>query len=136
MRDPLLLAQSLYIARREIMGDLSSTYGVEHQPRSLDPVEDVCLQVVFHERQAERQMKLLGSSKFSIVSYERFCKNPHALLDYLSHENAELKLRAEASATASAFSVSNTRRLPKPIFQRMRGYLSELGAGKITGLFV
>jgi len=134
MRAPLFLAQSLYVARNEIMGDLSSAYGVEHHPRSSDPVEDVCLQVIFHEHQAQRQLDLLGPKRFSLISYEQFCQNPQGLLEHLSHEHAELTLRVENNPPATSFSVSDKRRLPESIFEQMRECLRELGAGRITGL--
>jgi len=132
-RDPLFLAQSLYIARSEIMGDLNSAYGVRHHPRSSDPVEDVCLQVIFHERQAQRQLATLGSARFLIVSYEGFCRNPQELLERISREHADLKFRANAKPDAS-FSVSEKRRLPESILERMRERLSALYTDRITGL--
>lgn len=82
-RDPLYLAQSLFKARLDIHGDPTVAYGIADQQGngSADDVyEDVCRQVLFHERTAERQRERVGEERFHIVRYEAFCRNPSRLV--------------------------------------------------------
>jgi hypothetical protein len=132
-RDPLLLAQSLYIARDYISGDMSTPYGVQHSdPIPDDPAEDVCRQVIFHEDQALHQQQLLGSDRFEFFSYEDFCRNPAGLSELLASKFSSMRYRASRSSDWQTFEVSNKRKLPEEIFQRLRSRLAELEAGKIT----
>lgn len=133
MRDPVFLAQSLYIARQKIMGDLNSAYGVQHHPVSSNPIEDVCLQVIFHEQQVQRQLDLLGPARFSVLSYEKFCKSPHELLTKLTNKYPEMQSRNDKVNTATSFLVSDSQRLPEEILEYMRARLNELGAGRFKG---
>lgn len=131
-RDPLHLAQSLYFARRDITGNMRSAYGVQH-PNSdpEDPIEDVCQQVLFHERNARQQQELLGESRFSVVSYEDFCRKPRSLVDCLLEEHDALSLRQGSDELATSFTISDRIRLSGAQHERMRNRLSELGAGQI-----
>ena len=132
-RHPLYLAQSLYIARQDIAGDMRQAYGVQHDNADPDDaVEDVCQQVAFHEQHAQRQQELLGSSRYSIISYEDFCANPRGLVESLLQEHTELRRRSDGLALSTSFSVSELRRLPEPIFERMQERLAELGTGQLN----
>ncbi len=132
-RSPLALAQSLYIARTDINGNLGSAYGVHHdKPVPDDPVEDVCRQVVFHERQAQRQRDILGEARFRIIAYEDFCQRPHRLSKLLVDEHPELGYRSSKPSPDVTFTVSNKRRLPEAIYCRMRERLRELDAGNVS----
>ena len=125
-RHPLYLAQSLYVARERIVGNSAVAYGVQHEPVSDDPVKDVCLQVRFHEQHARRQREMIGEERFEIVSYERFCEDPAAFLDKHFPIGQNVRKRDLASRSTDSFAVSNDRRLPKPIFDRMAGILDDL----------
>lgn len=131
-RDPVMLAQSLYIARRDIVGDMSVAYGVQHPDAVEDPVEDVCRQVLFHEEQARGQQRLLGDETFTVFSYEGFCKNPLGLICFLDREYPELTRRDDERSEPRSFDVSNERKLPQRIFGQMQMRLSELGAGNVN----
>ena len=131
-RDPLYLAQSLYVARERIVGDPSVAYGVQHEPVSSDPIEDVCLQVDFHERQARRQRQRLGEDRFAIVSYEEFCESPGGFLDSYLSSHGDLKIRVPGKHVQERFDVSNQRRMPKQEFDRMSGILKELDVETVT----
>lgn len=128
-RDPLMLAQSLYVAREEIGGDLGRAYGVQHPDRNKkDPVDDVCRQVVFHERQAREQQRLLGERRFRIIQYEEFCERPFALARAVSDEPGGLAWRGSPEeAGKQVFRVSQKQKLPTETFERMRQRLSDLG---------
>ncbi len=132
-RDSLLLAQSLYVARSYISGDIQLAYGVQHPNAEIDdPIEDVCRQVLFHENQARCQQKLLGGDKFVLISYEAFCRNPVGLAQLLSKEYPDLKTRAGESPVTQSFEVSDKRKLPEHVFDQMRRRLAELGAGNVN----
>ena len=132
-RDPLLLAQSLYVARGYISGNLQSAYGVQHPDANFDdPIEDVCRQVIFHENHARRQQELLGTDKFAVISYEAFCRNPSGLAEILIKEHPELKIRDIESSAIQSFEVSDKRKLPEQVFEQMRQRLAELDAGNIN----
>lgn len=126
-RDPLFLAQSLYVARQEIMGDLGTPYGTSHPDRVEDPIEDVCRQVRFFEEAAKAQQARIGPERFSIVSYEDFCNEPAALAKKLQSDNTSLKLRAPESGQQERFSVSANSKLPEFQLDAMRRHLRELG---------
>ena len=125
-RNPLFLAQSLYVARTKIMGDASVAYGVQHQPSSTDPIEDVCLQVLFHEQQAKRQFELLGD-RFAIVSYERFCDAPQELLESCIENQAELQYRRDVRPGSDKFTISRQMRVPDYVFEGLRDGLKSKG---------
>jgi len=125
-RNPLFLAQSLYIARAKILGDVSSAYGVQHQPSSTDPVEDVCLQVLFHEQHARRQIDLLGE-RFVVVSYEHFCDRPRELLSACVENQPELHYRRDAAPGPDRFAISRQMRVPEEIFEGLRDGLQRKG---------
>lgn len=125
-RNPLYLAQSLYVARTKIMGDASVTYGVQHQPSSADPIEDVCLQVLFHEQQAKRQTGLLGD-RFAIVSYEQFCNEPHKFLEFCIENQTELQCRRDVRPGTDKFTISRQMRVPEEVFEGLRNGLESKG---------
>lgn len=132
-RNPLNLAQSLYIARREISGSLRAAYGVQHDVTAPDdPVEDVCQQVLFHERHAQEQQERLGIDRFSIISYESFCRNPNGLVEMVARQHPSLEMRKPNSERMESFAISDRRKLPDEIIDRMQQRLKELGAGKVT----
>lgn len=132
-RDPLLLAQSLYIARGYISGDMSAAYGVQHSDSVADdPVEDVCRQVLYHENQTSQQQDLLGVEKFTVISYEQFCQNPAGLSELLVQEYPNLRRRGAESTEPQSFDISSSRRIPENKFEQMRTRLAELGAGKVS----
>ena len=134
-RDPLFLAQSLYLARQEIVGDMNTPYGTAHDNRVVqDPVEDVCRQVLFHERCAIAQQKRLGQDRFRIVSYEEFCDRPGDLVSALVTDIEGLRLQVDVAAGRDRFDVSKRSRLPAGVLAEMRAHLDSLGAGGVNCL--
>jgi hypothetical protein len=110
-RDPLSLAQSLYIARRDIVRDLNTPYGVRHPDRNLDdPLDDVCRQVRFHEHCANEQLVRLGPDTLRILSYEQFCQDPQSFLHTL-RDWTGIPLRRNASPPISKFEAATSRKL-------------------------
>ena len=132
-RAPLFLAQSLYIARGQILGNMNMAYGAQH-PDSVteDPIEDVCRQVLFYEDHAKKQQQLLGSESFPLISYEEFCENPAALANFLATKQPLLNPRRNREQMPRSFQISNQRKLSEDVFERMRFRLAELGAGNVN----
>jgi hypothetical protein len=82
------LAQSLLLARQDIHGDSSVPYGIGSPVGGdgSDPIEDVCRQVLYHERMAQWQQEQLGADRFRIVQYEDLCRDPLALAGEICRE--------------------------------------------------
>ena len=129
-RDPVMLAQSLLLARDEITGDRARAYGVRHDdPVPDDPIEDVCRQVEFYERRIEAQARALGPERFIVVGYEAFCAAPDALLDTLLERGGDaLTRRAEAGRGGQRFETSSARRLPREVFATLERRLRRTDA--------
>lgn len=119
-RDPVFLAQSLYKARLDILGDPQVWYGVEDAEGTRpvrDPVRDVCEQVRFHERKLTEQQVLIGCERFQIVSYEDFCRDPRALVRRVA-ETVGLSIAREAwDRLPSRFEISNRPRVAPAVFE-------------------
>jgi len=131
-RDPLMLAQSLYIARQQIVGDMGRAYGTQHPDAAPeDPVEDVCRQVRFHERALERECAQLAPARRLVLSYEDFCRDPAALVARLRAGAPDLLPRAGAPVLAP-FTISERHQLAPDLLERMRRRLEELGAGQVV----
>lgn len=77
-REPFFLAQALLRARSAIHGDPQAVYGVDDpdRPRSGDPLEDVALQVAFHQHQAQIQQAATPDDRLLILDYEHLCADP------------------------------------------------------------
>ncbi|MGE0552593.1 MAG: sulfotransferase [Gemmatimonadales bacterium] len=126
-RDPVLLAQSLLLARREIHGGDEAPYGLSDGSESADPIESVCRQVRYHHDLARRQLEALGPERFWLVSYEEFCRDPDGVVDRVAREILGLGDRAPWRDPALApFQVSARRRLPPDDFARLETALGPL----------
>ncbi len=120
-RHPVYLAQSLYVAREEIMGDLSLPYGTCHPDRNLDdPVDDVCRQVEYFQSLAKAQQAAIGAERFSIVSYDQFCENPAALLETVVASDDRFVARENDEAAPESFRVSSRCKIDPQIFERFQ----------------
>ncbi len=132
-RDPLFLAQSLLLARRYIHGRDDATYGIDRPSvarGSGDPIEDVCRQVLFHERIQARQAAEVGPERLHTVSYERFCERPLALAAQVSREILDQPFDEKRWAgRVPPFAVSRSRRLPGVEFERLSATLEDLRSG-------
>lgn len=126
-RDPLYLAQSLYVAREQIMGDLSKSYGPSYVgSRGADPIEDVCNQVSSYAEHIKRQQSLLGAERFSVVAYEDFCARPAALAEALVARHESLCFADGFSRDVEPFEASRSRRLPEAVMTSLASRLDEL----------
>lgn len=128
-RDPLYLAQSLYLARLEIHGGADVPYGI-HDPNRRSPqdmVEDVCRQALFHHRKIHEQQNRLGAERFWIVPYEQFCSQPEALVTRAAEKILGMSIQAhELRKTLAPFAVSNKTRMEPEVFEKIQITLSRL----------
>ncbi len=132
-RDPLYLAQSLYVARDVIAGDLDTPYGTRHSGATPgDPIEDVCRQVVYHEEQARRQQALLGSMRFSVLSYEDFCDRPADFARSVEAQHPALRRRDAREPDPAAFGISRQSKLPDSVLNRMKDTLRNLATEEVS----
>ncbi|MCC6765486.1 MAG: sulfotransferase [Deltaproteobacteria bacterium] len=87
-RDPVFAAQSILGARETIQGTRAAQYGVNDPARGTyaSPIEDVCAQIVYHERRMEEARRIVGDARFWVVDYESFCTAPHAIVERVGRE--------------------------------------------------
>ncbi len=84
-RNPLLVAQSLIIAREKVQGDKGTGWGLqsfstEDNSDPLAHVDDVCRQIVAIEEEMNRQLSTVSSNRVVEFTYESFCEDPgHAI---------------------------------------------------------
>ncbi len=129
-RHPLFLAQSLLRARMDIHGAEDFAYGLTGGSSSRsgpsNAVEDVCRQVLYHERLAQEQQSRIGDRRFWIVQYEAFCRDPAALVEAVA-----LKVLGQPSpftrTRLSPFQMSDTVRIDPARFTEIRATLARLG---------
>lgn len=128
-RDPLYLAQSLYLARLDIHGDADFPYGIHDPSRAStqDVVEDVCQQVLFHHRKIHEQQSRLGAERFWIIPYEQFCQQPEALVVQAAEKILGMSIQAaELKKSLAPFSISNKTRMDPEVFEKIKATLSRL----------
>jgi len=81
------VVQSILRARETIQGDRKRPYGVG-APGAANgsPIEEVCAQVLYHERRYREQEAALGADRFWVVDYEDVCRDPRGLLGRVARE--------------------------------------------------
>jgi Sulfotransferase family len=127
-RDPLYLAQSLLRARSDIHGGEDVPYGLAGPAGSTSDsttvIEDVCRQVLYHDRLAQEQRDRIGPRRFWIVQYETFCKDPSALVDAVA---IKILGQQPPGDRLPPFAVSNTVRINPQRFAELAATLQRLG---------
>ena len=121
-RDRAYLAQSLLQARMELQGNVRAPLWIDNpdkpKNRNMDYVQDVCEQVLYHERKIKEQQNIIGPERFWIVSYEEFCKAPDKLVKQVAEKILRQPLDNETVATSlKPFNHSNTVRLKPELFE-------------------
>lgn len=126
-RDPMYLAQALLIARIEIHGNVHTAYGVDDpnksKDRSIDYVEDVCRQVLFHEQQSREQLQTVGPERFWIISYEKFCKKPEDLVRRVSEQILGQPIQ-KVRAALKPFEISSRIKVDPELFKKIEQTLT------------
>ena len=131
-RNPVMLAQSLLIAREQLIGSRGIAYGLDaERPPEENPIEDVCHQVEWLNKLIERQHHFVGEDQFKIVDYEEFCRKPAEIIDRLLQEwNLVIKPRHKIDRNLS-FAVSKAVRVPQSDFDSLQSRLAHLGSGAL-----
>ena len=120
-RNPIMLAQSLLLAREQLAGSLTRRYGLHDGTLPLDdPIEDVCRQVEYLAKQSDLLQSSLGPERSMIVDYEEFCRAPNVLLERIRQQwGDDFKLRQGASPV-KPFTVQDKVKLPHKDFERLQ----------------
>ncbi len=119
-RDPLYLAQSLLVARRDIQGTSDVSYGIDDvgvagTPPD-DPIADVWRQVRFYQGLEASQVRRLGSDRFLVVRYEDFCADPLSIVRQIGKDVFGFD---DVSASLDPLVPSRRQTLPDDEFERL-----------------
>lgn len=130
-RDPAYVAQSLLEARLEIQGDLSASLWVDNPNKSHiesgNYVQDVCDQVLYHERKIAEQLHLIGADRYWIVPYEEFCREPARLVKRLYEEVWGETIEVEKlRARIEPFEISNKIRIDPEVFAEVQQTIARM----------
>jgi hypothetical protein len=134
-REPAYLAQSLLKARTEIHGNVNVPYGLQspridgRENRSEDFIQDVCEQVLFHEKMIMEQQQRIGTQRFWIVSYENFCSHPAQLVMRVAEEILQKPIDEEKlKQNLGPFKNANTIKIETALFKEIQHKLQMLPA--------
>jgi hypothetical protein len=130
-RNPLLVAQSLINARKQVQGDKAVGWGLHSQSSDTtqDPlryVDDVCDQILEIERQLDDQLQDIPADRLIEVTYEGFCENPADTLRWISGRIPGVDLRERLmAAELKPFEASAKVTLTTAEQQRLMSRLQE-----------
>lgn len=132
-REPLYAVQSLLITREFIQGKREAPYGAgdpQYAGRpGVDPIEEVCAQVLYHERRMEEHRRTLGPARFWVIEYEEFCRAPHVVVERVADEILGITIdRAAVRAALPPLKTTNRSKLPPHDRERIEATLARLGA--------
>jgi hypothetical protein len=125
-RNPIYHAQSLLKARMTIHGNENIAYGLyppektKNSIKNLDPIRDVCEQVLFHEQIIRSQQKRIGNHQFWIISYEEFCEKPQILVHKVSEKIPHQSIGMDKlTAVLKPFQNANKKRIKDELFEKI-----------------
>jgi len=80
-RNPVMVAQSLIVAREKIQGDKKNGWGLESSSTvgisdPLAHVDDVCRQITTIDDEMDRQLSTVDADRIVNITYEGFCESP------------------------------------------------------------
>ncbi len=105
------LALSLYRARIDMHGAATVPYGLTSGDvrRPDDGMEDICRQVLYHERLAREQQARIGAERFMIVRYEDICREPRSFVETVGRVFLEYDRRISRRPTrrSSPFAIGH-----------------------------
>jgi hypothetical protein len=115
------LAQSLLLARRDIHGDMQIAYGIGSPVggQTNDPIEDVCRQVLYHERMSLWQQEQVGPERFRIIQYEDLCRDPYSFASQVFEELLAETHRAPVAEELHPFEPSTRIRVSAEEYDRI-----------------
>lgn len=132
-RAPAFTVQSILGAREAIQGARDRPYGVQDPTRSppaeRDGIEEVCAQVLYHERVMQAQQRAIGAPRCRTVRYEEFCRTPHEVVAAIGREVLGVTIDAERVRRAlPPFRTTNRMTLSEAEFRRIEATLARLAA--------
>ncbi len=132
-RNPVSLAQSHFNARKFIHGDESVGYGIgtpeDFGAIGVDPVEDICAQVMFHKRIIAKQQELIGSDRFIIVPYEEFCIDPAGWTQKIADRILKISLdKKTLEKDLPPFKVSNSQKVDDKTYEDIKRYIDQMSS--------
>ncbi len=84
-RNPLFVAQSLLIGRRERYDDINTWWSLKPKEinsiQKLNPEEQVIAQIFFSEKQIKKDLNQIRGGDFVKITYEKLCENPDEVLE-------------------------------------------------------
>jgi hypothetical protein len=132
-RQAALNVQSVLRAREVLQGTRDRPYGVGDPQRRAGgpggPIEDVCAQVLYHEREGAQQRAAIGARRAWVVDYEDVCRAPDALVARVATDILDLRVdRAALRQALPPLPVSE--RVTNPAeFAEIEATLAYLSAG-------
>lgn len=123
-REPEYLAQSLLQARIDINGDIQKSIWVDNPDKSSvdrsNYIEDVCDQVLYHEKKIAEQQQAIGAERFWIIKYEEFCRNPKKLVISVMDKILQSSPESMNSVEIEPFKISNRIKVEQNLFENLR----------------
>lgn len=138
-RQPLFAVQSILGTREFIQGKREAPYGVGDPaytaPPGSNPIEEVCAQVMYHERRMAELQRTLGPTRFWVIEYEEFCRAPHVVVERVADEILGVAIdRAAVRAALPPLKSTNKSKLPPHEHDRIEATLARLAARSATTL--
>lgn len=132
-REPFFNVQSLLATREFIQGGRQAPYGVGDPAYAgrtdVDPIEEVCAQVLYIQRRMQELQRLLGPDRFWIVDYEEFCRAPYAVAERVADEILQIKVdRAALRAAAPPLESTNKVKVTGEERERIEALLAPSAA--------
>jgi hypothetical protein len=128
-REHAFNVQSIIGARENIQGSKRIGYGVEDPARgpAATYIEEICAQVLFHDRRMQEQERELGPERFWVVRYEDFCREPHRIVERVAKDILDVPVDGAAlRAKLPPFSATNRVVLPRAEFEEIESTLARL----------
>lgn len=136
-RNPMFVAQSLIVARQRIQGNKQTAWGLEstHSSDSRDPlayVDSVCRQIKTIDREMNRQLATIDSSRVFDMTYESFCETPQQMIAAIASKFDGLELNPAADLKGlQPFTVSAGLTLSPAEQQRIRQQLGQRSESEV-----
>ena len=123
-RDPIYVAQSLIISRREVQGDAKIAWGLLSKDSSAnnDPlayIDDICYQVYQVDQMLEQGRKKIDPKNYIRIPYESFCKNPGDFIQDVAKKVLHSEIEAEKLKNLALSTNTNRQRLEDREFSRI-----------------
>jgi sulfotransferase family protein len=137
-REAAFNVQSIIGAREQIQGSRQIGYGVEDPARQRAGgqgwLEDVCAQVLYHERRIEEQRREIPPERYWVVAYEEICREPHLIVERVGREILGVRVDVDAlRKSLPPFRDTNRVKLPAAEFAAIEATLARLSGAQQAG---